>query len=43
MPWMLTEAMHPFAGLANTGSALNIRVYPRSSTADFFFSGSGLL
>src|SRR4030067_296365 len=32
-----TEAIHPFGGLANTGSALNSRVYLRSSAADCRF------
>src|SRR4030065_116209 len=30
------EAIHPFGGLANTGSALNIRIVLRSSAADCF-------
>src|SRR3989337_2394584 len=32
-----TEAVHPSGGPANTGSALNIHVYLRSSAADCFF------
>src|SRR4030042_2501270 len=32
-----TGAIHPYGGLANTGSALNIHVYLRSSVADCFF------
>jgi hypothetical protein len=31
------EAIHPLEGLANTGSALNIRVYLCSSAADCVF------
>ena len=31
------EAIHPFTGLANTGSALNIRVYLRSSAVKRHF------
>src|SRR4030065_458546 len=34
---LCAETIHPFGGLANTGSALNIRVYLRSSAADCFF------
>jgi len=36
MPFM-HEAFHPFGGLADTGGALNIHVYLRSSAADCFF------
>jgi hypothetical protein len=32
-----TAAIHPFGGLANTGSALNNHAYLRSSVADCFF------
>src|SRR3990170_3003432 len=34
---LCTEAVQPFGGLANAGSALNIHVYLRSSAADCFF------
>ena len=36
---LYAETIHPIGGLANTGSALNIRVYLRSSAADYFFQG----
>jgi len=38
---LCAETIHPFGGLANTGSALNIRVYLRSSAADCFFQVYG--
>src|SRR4030065_2041490 len=35
-----TEAIRPFGGLANTGSALGVQVHLRSSAANRFFTGS---
>jgi hypothetical protein len=34
---LMPEAIHPFGGLANTGSVLNICVYLYSSAVDCFF------
>ncbi|HJX18487.1 MAG TPA: hypothetical protein VJ437_09855, partial [Acidiferrobacterales bacterium] len=41
MPFMRRDHS-PFGGLANTGSALNIRVYLRSSAAGCFFKVDAL-